>query len=198
MRIQGEDVTPPARADLDAEQIGRLVGWSLRLTRPRLRRRGSGQADWSEEVTAEANCAACLAMREFDPGHGVALPVFVRARIRAAVGTMNRRDRLHRRRYGRGGGKERLADVAAPPAPETFPFMAPLLDAALDRLPRAEKRLLAQVFWEGRRSGDIAAEGRGTARAVRLRTRTALLAAQLELRRLARPLPVAVKRPPAA
>jgi DNA-directed RNA polymerase specialized sigma24 family protein len=119
------------------------------------------RAEWKEEVTAQANCAACQAFRDFDPDRRVGLPVFVRERVLAAVWTMYRREKL---RHARFGGDERLAEVAAPPAPEGFPIMTPLLSAALDRLPGPAKQLLVQIFWERRPISDIAAEARVTMR----------------------------------
>jgi DNA-directed RNA polymerase specialized sigma24 family protein len=208
MIIQGKDGTPPADTDLNAERVRRLVGWSLREVLPQARRRGPRQAEWIEEVTAQANLAACQAIREFDPERGVGLPVFVRERVLAAVWTMYRREKSRRARFGRGGGDERLTEVAAPPARETFPstlrtvtprsavaapparetfpFMTPLVAAALDRLPEAEKRLLVEIFWERRRPSQIAAEARVKTRAVQLRTQAAMRSLRTELRALAR------------
>jgi DNA-directed RNA polymerase specialized sigma24 family protein len=187
MSIQGGGGKPSARSGLDAAEVHRLVHWSLQWVWPRVRRPGPEGAQWKEEVTAEAYCAACQAMREFDPRRGVGRPVFVSRRILSAVWTMHRRDRSHRQRCcGGENGEQCLCDVAAPPAPDGYPIMASHLSAALERLPGPSTRLLVQVFWEGRRAIDIAAEEGVTKRAVNLRIEATMRALEAELRALAR------------
>jgi RNA polymerase sigma factor (sigma-70 family) len=111
--------------------------------------------DWWDEARAQGALAAHRAGTEFDAQRGVPREAFLFRRVVAAVWTCYRQEWSFGRR---SRPAEAIPDRHAPepnlPDAELIDHLASLLDS----LDESERRLIRQLFWDGRREDELARE----------------------------------------
>lgn len=131
--------------------------------------------DWCDEILAAAISSAWQAKQDFDPSRGVPLAEFVSSRIKARTLTRYRQEWRFALGIMLSDAEviERLID--ADPTMHASRAAFESLDRALEQLPRRERWLIDQIFWQHRTEADIAAELEISQPAVNKRKRAALL-----------------------
>ena len=126
-------------------------------------------ADWWEEVAAQAQAAAWKAVGDYDASKGVPLGAFVHLRIRASTLTRYRQEwayALHCAPALNAEADDQMAEIS-PDSTAAHEFLA----EALAQLPAPDRRLIEQLFLEGRTEAEVARHERITQQAVSKRKR---------------------------
>ncbi len=111
-------------------------------------------ADWRDESRAQGALAACEALRDFRVNRAVPRAAFLYQRVVAAAWTRYRQEwSFGRRAHDISPVHEREAPGSTHPDPETIEHLA----LALEALPEADRRLIVQLFWDGRAEDELAA-----------------------------------------
>ena len=109
--------------------------------------------EWMREVEAVVACTALVAEREYDASRGVPRDAFVFDRILGTVLTRYRQEwRFATRHQGAVG--RRPARDSLPLSNPTRPNVA----QAVACLPKADRDLIASLFWEGRTEAEVGAQ----------------------------------------
>jgi RNA polymerase sigma factor (sigma-70 family) len=108
--------------------------------------------DWWDEARAQGALAACEALRAFEPGRLVPLDAFLYRRVIESVWTRYRQEWSFGRRFRPDAC---LSDHAAEPG-QTDPELLDRLAVLLQTLDEGERRLIRQVFWDGRPEDQLA------------------------------------------
>jgi RNA polymerase sigma factor (sigma-70 family) len=110
--------------------------------------------DWYEELQAEAVAAAWEAERDFDPTRGVPLEAFVNQRILAQALRRYRREwAFGRRSRVHFEGDDR--NVATPNRSSSIDI-SDSLQSCLRRLPKPQRLLIEDLYWEGKTVVEVA------------------------------------------
>jgi RNA polymerase sigma factor (sigma-70 family) len=112
-------------------------------------------ADWQEEARAQGALAACEALRDFDSARGIPRSAFLYQKVVAAAWARYRQEwAFGRRSRDLAPIHDRAEPESAHPDPETIERLA----SALEALPDADRRLIVQLFWDGRSEEELAAD----------------------------------------
>lgn len=131
--------------------------------------------DWYEEMKAEAAAAGWEAQRDFDPTRGVPLEAFVHQRVWARILRRYRREQAFARRVRIAADGHELDDATTTHSPDANAFETlESLQQSLRRLPKAQRRLIDELYWQGRSVGEIAATLSLSQSAISRRKRRAL------------------------
>jgi DNA-directed RNA polymerase specialized sigma24 family protein len=130
--------------------------------------------DWHQELRAVALAAAWQAEQEYDPSRGVPLDGFVYCRVIAQALTRYRQEWRYALRVAQAETEmvETFARADRTVNPTRALFES--LDWAIGQLPKPERLLLEQLFWQQRTEASIAAELHISQPAVNKRKRLAL------------------------
>jgi DNA-directed RNA polymerase specialized sigma24 family protein len=134
--------------------------------------------DWQEEARAQGTLAACEALRAFEPGRLVPLDAFLYHRVVASVWTRYRQEWSFGRRVRRAAALPDRAAAVDCPEPELVDRLAVLLQT----LDEGERRLIRQLFWDGRTEDQLALELGITRQAVNKRKQRLLQRLRSDLR----------------
>jgi RNA polymerase sigma factor (sigma-70 family) len=135
--------------------------------------------DWQEEARAQGTLAACEALRAFEPGRLVPLDAFLYHRVVASVRTRYRQEWSFGRRCRSAAA---LPDRAAAAADRPEPELLDRLAALLETLDEGERRLILQLFWDGRTEDQLALDLGITRQAVNKRKQRLLQQLRSDLR----------------
>jgi DNA-directed RNA polymerase specialized sigma24 family protein len=135
-------------------------------------------SDWGEEVRAQGALAACEALRAFEPGRLVPLEAFLYRRVIASIWTRYRQEWS----YGRRCRPAALADFAAAEPERPDPELLGRLAALLEALDDTDRRLVRQLFWDGRSEEQLALDLGITRQAVNKRKQKLLHRLRSDLR----------------
>jgi RNA polymerase sigma factor (sigma-70 family) len=112
-------------------------------------------ADWQDEARAQGALAACQALRDYDPARGIPRSAFLYQKVVAAAWARYRQEwAFGRRSRDLAPSHDRAEPESAHPDPETIERLA----SALETLPDADRRLIVQLFWDGRSEEELAAD----------------------------------------
>lgn len=112
--------------------------------------------DWFEEMQAQAACAVCQAVRDYDPARGVPFSAFARQRLLTSALTRYRQEWAYAVRWVVGADGDENESSGS----DSFDLalVHERLRQALARLSEPERWLLKQLFWKARTEADIAHE----------------------------------------
>jgi RNA polymerase sigma factor (sigma-70 family) len=132
-------------------------------------------SDWRDELLAVAISSAWQAKQDFDPSRGVSLADFVSSRIKARALTRYRQEWKFALNTVLCDAEIIVSLIDAEPMSYVSRAAFESLALALEQIPRRERWLLDQIFWQDRTEADIADELRISQPAVSKRKRVALL-----------------------
>jgi len=112
-------------------------------------------SEWWEEARAQGALAACEALRDFEPSRLVPLDAFLYRRVIESVWTRYRQEWTFGRRWRLDAS---LPDHAAADSVRPDPELLDRLAALLETLDEGERRLIRQLFWDGRSEDQLARE----------------------------------------
>jgi RNA polymerase sigma factor (sigma-70 family) len=135
--------------------------------------------EWHDEARAQGTLAACEALRAFEPRRLVPLDAFLYQRVVASVWTRYRQELSFGRRVRHAAA---LPDRAAAAADRPEPELLYRLAALLETLDEGERRLIRQLFWDGRTEDQLALDLGITRQAVNRRKQRLLQRLRSDLR----------------
>jgi DNA-directed RNA polymerase specialized sigma subunit len=130
-------------------------------------------SDWRNEMRAEAACAACQAVCDYDPSLGVPFSAFAHQRVLTGTLTRCRQEWAYALRLAREHDPEssdrKLLDSTAAEVFNDWPA------SALARLSKSDRWLVGQLFLRDRTEADIATQIGITQQAISKRKRAIVM-----------------------